>query len=265
MRNKNLISSIDMVKFLTSGYLMFEEIIPKDLCKKCRDEMGNYKGYYNVGTPFEQTWPKDTAIGKAFRLPSVQGIIQSLIGQEPLYDHHAEHYLAAGQLKGPDMHQDSVIDFRNNYFDIQLSFFPEDTTDEMGGTFFVPGTQYRNVRTAEIRAYHHMTGKIWAKCKAGTIYVWNTRIWHGSRSNHSEKDRYMYKLRLNPTKPQIKNFDISDIHDPEIENILKTRHGWEGNAYRYELMKRVEMWRYVSDQNNYDIGEKFLRRYEYQS
>ena len=44
-----------------------------------------------------------------------------------------------------------------------------------------------------------------------------------------------------------------------------TRHGWEGNAYRYELMKRVKMWRFVSNQNNYDIGEKFLRRYEYQS
>ena len=75
----------------------------------------------------------------------------------------------------------------------------------------------------------------------------------------------MYKLRLNPTKPQIRNFDSSDIHDPEIENILMTRHGWEGNAYRYELMKRVKMWRFVSNQNNYDIGEKFLRRYEYQS
>ena len=55
--------------------------------------------------------------------------------------------------------------------DIQLSFFPEDTTDEMGGTFFVPGTHYRNVQTAEIRAYHHMVGKICANCKAGTIFI----------------------------------------------------------------------------------------------
>ena len=57
------------------------------------------------------------------------------------------------------MHQDSVIDFRENYFDIQLSFFPVDTPDEMGGTFLVPGTQYRSVRTGEIHIYQHMRGK----------------------------------------------------------------------------------------------------------
>ena len=29
-------------------------------------------------------------------------------------------------------------------------------------------------------------------------------------------------------------------------------------------MKRVELWRYVSDQPDYDVGERFLRRREYQ-
>ena len=29
-------------------------------------------------------------------------------------------------------------------------------------------------------------------------------------------------------------------------------------------MKRVQLWRYVSDQPDYDIGERFLRRIEYQ-
>ena len=67
------------------------------------------------------------------------------------------------------MHQDSVIDFRENYFDIQLSFFPVDTPDEMGGTFLIPGTQYRNVRTGEIGIYHHMRGKVWATCPAGPL------------------------------------------------------------------------------------------------
>jgi hypothetical protein len=161
------------------------------------------------------------------------------------------------------MHQDSVIDFRENYFDIQLSFFPADTPDEMGGTFLVPGTHYRNVRTGEIRGYHHMVGKIWANCPAGTIYVWNTRVWHGARSNHTDQDRFMYKLRLNPTRPQVRLFDTSDLDDPEIGKILNTTHGWEGNDNRYELMKRVEAWRFVSGQPDYDQGERFLRRREY--
>ena len=123
--------------------------------------------------------------GDAFRLPQVQGLIHSLVGPEPRYDHHAAHLVQAGNTRGPDMHQDSVIDFRENYFDIQLSVFPADTPDEMGGTFLVPGTHFRYVRTGEIHIYQHMRGKIWASCPAGTVYVWNTRVWHGSRSNHT--------------------------------------------------------------------------------
>ena len=157
---EHLISSKDMARFVASGYLKYEDMVPKDLCEACRKEMENNKGYLAVGAPFEETWPKDTALGETFRLPKVKGLIHSLIGPEPLYDHHAAHLVRAHTTRGPNTHQDSVIDFRQNYFDIQLSFFPVDTTDEMGGTFLIPGSHFRNVRTFEIRGYQHVVGKI---------------------------------------------------------------------------------------------------------
>ena len=173
---EHLISSKDMARFVASGYLKYEDMVPEDLCKACRKEMENNRGYLAVGAPFEETWPKDTALGEAFRLPKVKGLIHSLIGPEPLYDHHAAHLVRAHTARGPNTHQDSVIDFRQNYFDIQLSFFPVDTTDEMGGTFLIPGSHFRNVRTGEIRGYQHVVGKIWATCPVGTIYVWLSLI-----------------------------------------------------------------------------------------
>ena len=260
----NRLTSKEMAQFVASGYVKFDEMVPRDLSRACLGEMRDNKGYLAVGTPFEETWPKGTALGDMFRLPQVQGLIHSLVGPDPLYDHHAAHLTPAHQPKGPNMHQDSVIDFRDNYYDIQLSFFPVDTTDEMGGTFLVPGTQFRNVRTGEISIYHHMRGKIWATCPAGTMFAWNTRVWHGARSNYTDQDRFMYKLRLNPTRPQVRHFDISDLDDPEIGRILSTNHGWEGNEHRYELMQRVRLWRFVSHQPEYDVGERFMRRIEYQ-
>ena len=263
--NEHLLSSKQMAEFVSSGYLKFDDMVPRDLADACLEEMksGKQRGYLAVGTPFEETWPKGTALGDAFRLPQVKGLIHSLVGPDPLYDHHAAHFMGARQMIGPNTHQDSVIDFRENYFDIQLSLFPADTPDEMGGTFLIPGTQFRNVRTSEITFYQHMVGKIWANCTAGTMYVWNTRVWHGARSNHTDQDRYMYKLRLNPTQPQIRHFDTSDLDDPEIDGILSTNYGWEGNENRYERMRRVRLWRFGSGQPDYDIGERFLRRIEY--
>ncbi len=259
----HLLSATQMAQFVASGYLKFEDMVPRDLSAACRQEMESNKGYLVVGTPFETTWPTGTALGDAFRLPQMEGMIESLVGPDPLYDHHAAHLVKAGVMRGPDMHQDSVLDYRENYFDIQLSLFPVDTPDEMGGTYLIPGTQFRNVRTGEIKMYQHMRGKVWANCKAGTVYVWNTRVWHGSRSNHTDQDRYMYKLRLNPTRPQVRLFDTSDLDNPGIGKILSHNHGWEGNEHRYELMRRVQQWRFLSDQPDYDIGERFLRRREY--
>ena len=50
----------------------------------------------------------------------------------------------------------------------------------------------------------------------------------------------------------------------KIGTILNVHHGWEGNDHRYELMKRVQLWSFVCDQPEYDIGERFMRRIEYQ-
>ena len=128
-----------MAHFVASGYLRFENMIPADLCNACLAEIRQHKGYLAVGTPFEETWPKNTPLGEAFRLPQVQGLIHSLVGPDPLYDHHGPHLVKGGHVQKPDMHQDSVIDFRNDYFDIQLSLFPTDTPDEMGGHIFGTG------------------------------------------------------------------------------------------------------------------------------
>jgi len=112
-----------MASFIAHGYLRFDNIVPLSLCKMCLKEIPQFNGYLSVGMPFEETWPKDTAFGEIFRIPVVKGLIRSLVGPNPLYDHHGPHLTNAGELKGPDTHQDSVTDFRENYFDIQLSFF----------------------------------------------------------------------------------------------------------------------------------------------
>ena len=43
---------------------------------------------------------------------------------------------------------------------ISSSLFAADTPDEVGGTFLMPGTHFRNVRTSEITVYQHVRGKI---------------------------------------------------------------------------------------------------------
>src|SRR5205085_2611347 len=80
--------------------------------------------------------------GAVVRLPQVQGIIRSLVGPDCLYDHHCPHRVSPGHLEGQIWHADAIIDVRQ-HFDIQLFYYPHDTPREMGGTMFLPGSQFR--------------------------------------------------------------------------------------------------------------------------
>ena len=80
----------------------------------------------------------------------------------------------------------------------KFPFFPEDTPLESGGTLLCRGTQFRRVHEAEIKRYQNIIGQVQAVCEAGTMFFWHTNIWHSARSNFTDRDRYMFKLRLNP-------------------------------------------------------------------
>ena len=48
---EHLLNSKQMAQFVASGYLKFEEMVPKDLCQACLEEMHHNRGYLAVGTP----------------------------------------------------------------------------------------------------------------------------------------------------------------------------------------------------------------------
>ena len=80
----------------------------------------------------------------------------------------------------------------------------------------MPGTHFRNVSNREISVYHHIVGKTWVICNAGTIIIWNSKLWHGARTNNSNTDLYMFKLRINPSERQILKFNTNDLNDEVI-------------------------------------------------
>ena len=140
-----------------------------------------------------------------------------------------------------------------------------DTPNEKGGRFFIPSTHFRNIRMSEIDIYQHMRGKISVVCSAGTVFVWNSRIWHGARSNRIKSPRYMYKLRLNPSQPKVGLFNTSDLNNPAIENILKTKQGWEDTDYNYELLKRFQYCIMCLVNKNLLLNQKSIKAFNLDS
>ena len=99
--------------------------------------------------------------------------------------------------------------------------------------------------------------------------VFHHGLWHAGQPNPSEVDRWMYKIRLNPSVSQVKRWDMEDFarihndasdhtfalmrHD-SVAQIFRTLQPWQkGHEGRYEQMQRARLWRYLSDDESFDV------------
>ena len=252
MAHEHLLNSKQMAQFTADGFLRFDELVPAELNQAVYQEItNNAVPRPAAGRPISEAWP-DSAAGQVFRLPQVQGIMHSLVGPDPLYDHHAVHTVGPHHQQGQIWHADAIIDTRM-HFDIQFMYFCHDTPREMGGTMLLPGSQYRRISESDIGRYQNFLGQTPTICKAGTMVVLHHGMWHCAQPNRTEQMRYMFKLRLNPTVRQLRLWDTADLEDPAIPGILSTNHRWYGNEVRLEIVNRIKFWRFLIGDEKFDV------------
>jgi hypothetical protein len=282
----------EMAQFVAEGYLRFDALVPDSLNEQVVEELaalepvklqqalnrepeeGMVKRPASL-TPLSLCYAPPSAIGEYLRLPELQGIIHSLVGPDPVYDHDFVHHLPAGSSWKQHLHVDAVVDTLDPSFDIQLFYFPRAVEPGEGGTRFVPGSHLRRTRAEGVSRYQNMLGERQYSGPAGTVVVFHHGLWHAGQPNPSERDRWMYKIRLNPVVPQVKRWHTADLEEAQndasdhvfatmrfdsVAHILRQMQPWQqGHEARYELMERARLWRYLSGDDRFDADFYFTR------
>lgn len=296
MSEAPLLSAEAMATFAARGFLRFDGVIPEDINRQFLDEMGDIdppspgqkmrRTYGELlaraglpeapaGTPLDKVYPEGSAVARLLALPLVAGAVRSLVGEAPVFDHHflhvtfppAYHDAGGGENVSQHYHQDSTIDPRRA-FDIQIMYYPHAVTRQMGGTRFLPGSHLRRVSEAAIARYQNIRGQQHMVCEGGTLLFLHSGIWHGGGVNLSDRTRTMFKVRINPSRSQVRQFDVSTLtpqtsqrpifflkgpQPPSVEQILMTPEPWfENDTGRLEFLARVRLWRYLTGDPAYD-------------
>ena len=309
MTHLPLLNAQQMAQFVARGFLRFDGVVPEALNAQFLQEMGEIappvpgRGLMRTygemlakagvpevaaGTPLGQAYPEGSALAKLVQLPVVAGAIRSLVGEDPIFDHHflhvtfppAYHEASGGENVSQHTHQDSTIDPRTA-FDIQIMYYPHEVTREMGGTRFVPGTHLRRVSEVALGRYQNIRGQQHMVCEPGTLLFIHSGIWHGGGVNLSDRTRTMFKIRINPnprsSRTQVRQFDVSTLVPqnqqrpifylkgplpPSVEQTLMTPEPWfEQDTGRLEFLNRIRLWRYLTDDPTYD-ADYWLTRVE---
>jgi hypothetical protein len=280
-----------MARFVSDGFLRFDALVPDELNRAVLDELPSLEAEKlaplfgqdvehsgpDTSTPLSQYRP-GTAVGEVLALPSLRGIITSLVGPDPVFDHDFVHHLRPRTKARQHLHPDAIVDSADPSFDIQVFYFPHDVGPGEGGTRFVPGTHLRRVPSTSTAALQHVVGDKRFVGPAGTVLLFHHGLWHAGDDNPSDRDRWMVKVRLNPVVPQVRlwNTDDFDAHHNDhtdhvfansrrdsVASILRHQHRWQStDAQRYDLVEKVKLWRYLSDDPTFDC-DYYLTRLEH--
>jgi hypothetical protein len=242
---KELLTARQMAQFVADGYLLFDRRVPAELNEAVYADQVAGRG----------RWQESEATRRVFELPQVKGILQSLVGESPIYDHSALHVVEGGHLGAQHWHADSIIDARPLAFDIQAMYFSHDVPKETGPTLILPGSHLRRVSNGSISRYKNIVGQKQLIGHAGAIAFLHQALWHCAQPNLTEKTRYMFKLRLRPGQEQRGLFNTEGYNDPEVRRIVSGgSHPWHGEQSRAENVQRAKLWRYLCGDDSVDVA-----------
>ena len=287
------LTTLEMARFVAEGFLRFDGIVPDTLNERIVPELaaleklklqqafgqepGEGPPRPASGTPLSQCYPPPSVVGELLRLPALRGIVESLVGPDPLYDHDFVHHLPPGSAWRQHLHVDAVVDTAGPGFDVQLFYFPQAVAPGEGGTRFVPGSHLRRTRAEGIARYQRVLGEQQYHGTGGTVLLFHHGLWHAGQPNPGAVDRWMYKLRLCPATSQVRRWNTDDLdaahNDPSdhvfatmrfdsVAHALRRMQPWQqGHEARYELMARVRLWRHLTGDPHFD-ADYYLTRLE---
>lgn len=252
--SSRLLSSVLAARFVAQGFLRLDATVPAELNAAAMRSMTEGVPAVPYGTPLAEAFPSESFARRLVELPAVAGALRSLVGPNPTVDHHAVHVREPHEGSAQPLHGDAIIDTRPDAFDVQLMYYPQEVTAEMGGTLLVAGSHLRRTNETDTGRYQNLRGQIRLTCPAGTILLLHHGIWHGGRRNDSARRRYMFKIRLNPTVPQVLLWDTADLADPAVLTELSAGQPWYEQATgRLEIYNRVALWRRLTGDDTFDI------------
>ncbi|GAA2371291.1 hypothetical protein GCM10010404_28150 [Nonomuraea africana] len=250
----HLLSSVLTARFVARGFLRLDAVVPEEMNAEALDVLAAGVPAVPYGTAVGDAFPEGTFARRLVDLPAVAGALRSLVGPDPNVDHHAVHVREPHGGSAQPLHADAIIDTRPDAFDVQLMYYPHEVSAEMGGTLLVPGSHLRRTNETDTGRYQNLLGQISLTCPAGTVLLLHHGIWHGGRRNDSDRLRYMFKIRFNPTVPQVLLWDTADLADPAVTAELSARMPWYEQATgRLEVYNRVALWRAMTGDDTFDI------------
>jgi hypothetical protein len=159
--------------FCKNGYMVLEGVVPDEVNRKVID----FLDVHTSGEPvaiLDEEWFVDAVI----KNPEAAGAARSLLGKDVklpgIISNHRVHLPQPAQTWHPDA--GSIMTPRLDY--LQVFYYPDGATREMGPTEVIPGSHLRRGNDAYLGRVRSVKSSVLTIAPPGSIFLTVYSIWH---------------------------------------------------------------------------------------
>lgn len=253
---KYLLTDDQIAQFITHGYVLLQTDFPKEFHEHVVKKMA--ERIEHEGNPGNNLVARVAEAQQIFDHPIIRGALTSVLGPNYMMHAHKHAHLRPGgekpampmvndQFVPPDIragggwHKDNYWNnekTRTHYpWSAMIFYFPQGTTELMGATGIMPGSQNRYKLDYDTEVNVPVLGD------AGTFALINYDIWHRATANCSDIKRFMLKFLF---------FRLEAPQKPEWNN---QRKRWQPPQNMLPITQHQLLWENVWNWMSGAIGE----------
>ncbi|MCY3912262.1 MAG: phytanoyl-CoA dioxygenase family protein [Chloroflexi bacterium] len=201
----------EVLDFCKNGYLLLDGVVPDEINRRAVEFLDN-DTYFEPTAILAEDWFMENVILN----PAAAGAIRCLLGAgfttPVLMSNHrvhmpreAQHWHRDGQSRyGPSLHY------------LQVFYYPEACTPEMGPTEVIPGSHYLFQHASFMGHYGGMRHSVKTAASAGSIFLTVYSIWHRRSASTAQGVRNLLKYNYWRTAPPARDWIVEPDFDFQL-------------------------------------------------
>ena len=225
MKNYNCeptLTDTQVLEFCKRGFLMLEEVIPEDINRRTFDFMAA-----NPLIMPSEILREDWFVQNVILNPKVTGAVRSLLGQNFSLPNLMANHRVTGALPAQVWHRDGGSIHEPNLRYLQVFYYPQECTVDMGPTELLPGSHFLFSLPPYMGHYDKVRGSFLAAAPSGSVFITVYSIWHRRSKGRVNGTRNLLKYVYWRTTPPQRDWVV----EPDFD-FATADYGLQGTTFR---------------------------------
>ena len=167
------LSDTQVIDFCSNGFLMLEGVVPDETNRRTVQYLDEHPLLQPDGILREEWFVKNV-----FLQPDAAGAVRSLLGKDFKLPNRMANHRTECPAPAQGWHFDGGSKYGPELDYLQVFYYPEECTMEMGPTELLPGSHFLSNLRNYMGHYGRIRGSYHSVARAGTIFITVYSIWH---------------------------------------------------------------------------------------